>query len=393
MNRALWRYGRSDNADPAGRGDALCAPADGRRRAGRGRPEGALGRQPARVRQASSATPSAGPGPTRCRSSCRPKLVAGRAAEATVEVLTAGGRRVPNVDVALTVTGGEARRDRQHGRERTRQGRGHGQQPRQRSPSRPAPRTSRRRLPTLYVPTSGAAKRQRPAPRHRVHHLADREGRGPGAGAARAEHPDQRPEHHARLVDHRHREGHRARRPDRDDPGRALRAVPVARSDQVRGSAGVDGHDHGHRRRRVRHRAGHARHARLLHVPRVDRGDRHDRAAPRPPARRSPRRRSCAARPRSRRRSARRRPRPARRSPTPWSSPGWASSARRSTSSSGAPFPTREAITCEGTPFWTGTLAVNGDGTYVDRAGRARRRRLLHLPRVDRRERGLPPRS
>jgi hypothetical protein len=29
------------------------------------------------------------------------------------------------------------------------------------------------------------------------------------------------------------------------------------------------------------------------------------------------------------------------------------------------PFPTREAITCEGTPFWTGTLAVNGDGSYV----------------------------
>ena len=29
------------------------------------------------------------------------------------------------------------------------------------------------------------------------------------------------------------------------------------------------------------------------------------------------------------------------------------------------PFPTREAIRCEGTPFWTGTLPVTGDGTYT----------------------------
>ncbi len=29
------------------------------------------------------------------------------------------------------------------------------------------------------------------------------------------------------------------------------------------------------------------------------------------------------------------------------------------------PFPTREAIRCEGTPFWTGDLAVAGDGSYV----------------------------
>jgi LPXTG-site transpeptidase (sortase) family protein len=39
------------------------------------------------------------------------------------------------------------------------------------------------------------------------------------------------------------------------------------------------------------------------------------------------------------------------------------------------PFPTREAIACTGTPYWTGTVAANGDGTYttpavtLDRAG------------------------
>ncbi len=39
------------------------------------------------------------------------------------------------------------------------------------------------------------------------------------------------------------------------------------------------------------------------------------------------------------------------------------------------PFPTREAIACVGTPYWTGTFPANGDGTYttapvtLDRAG------------------------
>ena len=29
------------------------------------------------------------------------------------------------------------------------------------------------------------------------------------------------------------------------------------------------------------------------------------------------------------------------------------------------PFPSREAMTCEGTPFWTGTFPATGDGTYT----------------------------
>ncbi len=37
------------------------------------------------------------------------------------------------------------------------------------------------------------------------------------------------------------------------------------------------------------------------------------------------------------------------------------------------PFPTREAIRCEGTPFWTGTFAANGDGTYTTAPRHARR--------------------
>ena len=53
------------------------------------------------------------------------------------------------------------------------------------------------------------------------------------------------------------------------------------------------------------------------------------------------------------------------------------------------PFPTRAAITCEGTPFWTGTFPAAGDGTYTTAPVTLTVGRLLHLPRVDRRHRGL----
>ena len=52
------------------------------------------------------------------------------------------------------------------------------------------------------------------------------------------------------------------------------------------------------------------------------------------------------------------------------------------------PFATRDAIRCEGTPFWTGTLPVTGDGTYTTAPVTLAAGRLLHLPRVDRGDRG-----
>ena len=52
---------------PAGRGDGLRAPVDGRRGAGRGRPEGAVGGEPLGSTRRWSATPSASPGPYKVR--------------------------------------------------------------------------------------------------------------------------------------------------------------------------------------------------------------------------------------------------------------------------------------------------------------------------------------
>ena len=102
MNRALWRYGRSSQAIAAGRGDALRPPADGRRRARGGRSEGAVARQPVDLRERAARRGALRRARTRSRPTCPATLTAGRAAEAKVEVLAASGRRVPNVDVALT---------------------------------------------------------------------------------------------------------------------------------------------------------------------------------------------------------------------------------------------------------------------------------------------------
>ena len=87
-----------------------------------------------------------------------------------------------------------------------------------------------------------------------------------------------------------------------DRAGRALRAVPEPRRDQLRRHAGLDGHGRGDRRRRVPHRAVQADDARLLHLPREHRRERvraRDRDAV---PRRRPRRRSCRRRRRSTRR-------------------------------------------------------------------------------------------
>ena len=230
----------------------------------------------------------------------------------------------------------------------------------------PAPRACRPTLPTLYVPTQGPVGAQR---------AADRRGRRPSRRARRSR---------RRCGRSRRCRPRSARRPSRpgaaitdtvkvtglggqhrDDPGRALRAVRRARPDHLRGRAGLDRDDRGHGRRRVRHGAGHARRARLLHLPRVDRRERHDRG------RRDRVRGGRRDDDRPRRagdhapRSARRRPRPGAQITDTAVVTGLGKLAATVNVELWGPFPTRAAITCEGTPFWTGTFPAAGDGTYT----------------------------
>ena len=76
----------------------------------------------------------------------------------------------------------------------------------------------------------------------------------------------------------------------------------------------------------------------------------------------------------------------ARRSPTPRSSPGSASSARRSTSSSGARSRRATRSSARARRSGRARFPANGDGTYTTAPVDADRGRLLHLPRVDRRD-------
>lgn len=107
MNLALWRYGRSNTADQQAAvmlyvhrlmGDGAPGEVD----------PAALSTASRRIytRVVSDAERLAGP--YKVVAKLPTALVAGRAGEATIEVLTASGRRVPDVDVALQVTGGEA---------------------------------------------------------------------------------------------------------------------------------------------------------------------------------------------------------------------------------------------------------------------------------------------
>lgn len=107
MSRALWRYGRSDNATQQAAVMLYVHRLMG---------DGAPGEVDPKALSAASQSVYARvvrdaerwAGPYKVQVKLPAKLVAGRAAEATVEVLTAGGTRVPGVDVALKVNGGEA---------------------------------------------------------------------------------------------------------------------------------------------------------------------------------------------------------------------------------------------------------------------------------------------
>jgi LPXTG-site transpeptidase (sortase) family protein len=104
MNRALWRYGRSNNAAQQAAvmlyvhrlmGDGAPGEADPKALSAASRSVYAKV-----VRDAERFA-----GPYKLKATLPEKLVAGQAAEVTIEVLTAGGRRVPDVDVNLEASG------------------------------------------------------------------------------------------------------------------------------------------------------------------------------------------------------------------------------------------------------------------------------------------------
>ena len=104
MNRALWRYGRSSSATQQAAvmvyvhrlmGDGAPGEADPKALSAASR---SLYAKVARDAERYA-------GPYKVRATLPDKLLAGTAAELEVEVLTASGRRVPNVDVRLSATG------------------------------------------------------------------------------------------------------------------------------------------------------------------------------------------------------------------------------------------------------------------------------------------------
>jgi LPXTG-site transpeptidase (sortase) family protein len=106
MNRALWRYGRSNNAAQQAAvmiyvhrlmGDGAPGEADPK----------ALSPASRSIYAKVVADAERYAGPYQVKATLPDKLVAGRAAELTVEVTTSGGRRVPGIDVDLKATGAE----------------------------------------------------------------------------------------------------------------------------------------------------------------------------------------------------------------------------------------------------------------------------------------------
>jgi LPXTG-site transpeptidase (sortase) family protein len=106
MNRALWMYGRSNNAAQQAAVMLYVHRLMG---------DGAPGEADPKALSAASQSIYAKvvrdaerfAGPYKIKVTMPEKLVAGQAAEATVEVLTAGGRRVPGVAVDLKATGAD----------------------------------------------------------------------------------------------------------------------------------------------------------------------------------------------------------------------------------------------------------------------------------------------
>ncbi|HEY6887403.1 MAG TPA: sortase [Solirubrobacter sp.] len=104
MNRALWRYGRSNDATQQAAVMIYVHQLMGDGAPGEADPKAlSAGSQAIYSKVVSDAERFAGP--YKLKATLPGKLVAGQEAQLTVEVLTAGGRRVPNVDVDLSATG------------------------------------------------------------------------------------------------------------------------------------------------------------------------------------------------------------------------------------------------------------------------------------------------
>ncbi|WP_053226768.1 sortase domain-containing protein [Solirubrobacter soli] len=106
MNRALWRYGRSNDATQQAAVMVYVHRLMGDGAPGEADPKAlSAASQSIYAKVVSDAERFAGP--YKVKATLPDKLVAGQEAQLTVEVLTAGGRRVPNVDVDLKATGAE----------------------------------------------------------------------------------------------------------------------------------------------------------------------------------------------------------------------------------------------------------------------------------------------
>ena len=106
MNRALWRYGRSNNATQQAAvmlyvhrlmADGAPGEAD----------PNALSAASRRIYALLERDAERFAGPYKLRATLPEKLVAGQQAELTVEVVTSSGRKVPGVEVELSATGAE----------------------------------------------------------------------------------------------------------------------------------------------------------------------------------------------------------------------------------------------------------------------------------------------
>ena len=209
MNRALWRYGRSNNAAQQAAVMVYVHRLMGDGAPGEADPKAlSSASQSIYAKVVSDAERYAGP--YKVKATLPDKLVAGKAAELTVEVLTSSGRRVPE-------------RRRQPRRDRRRRAAGLGRAraraawPRRRSPA-PTRRTASSStpraaslpdvLPALYAPTKGQSARNAQRIVQAAVVKPTREAAGAGAGAAGARR--RRSPSRSRAAgsrDHRHGQG------------------------------------------------------------------------------------------------------------------------------------------------------------------------------------------
>ncbi len=204
--------------------------------------------------------------------------------------------------------------------------------------------------------------------------------------------PDQRADASPGRGDHGHGEGDRPRR------RRARRSRPrstgrTPRATRSRARTRRSGPGRSRRPATASTSPRRSRSTRPATTPTASRSRRATRSrASRPRARRSPRRRSCAATPAITTQISAQETAPGAQITDSVVVTGLGKLGATVNVELWGPFPTREAIRCEGTPFWTGTFPAAGDGTYTTAPVTLTAGRLLHLPRVDRGDRGATTR-